>query len=115
MWVHLQHFLQQNTGVDPFICCEEDQELRYEENHEHPRHMEEKATGVGVTIDGYIKVQSTPYAYDRGAEAQREDPQSTPLLGFSHPLIWGVARSDSISRRVVHLFCGSVRTTVPAK
>ena len=67
--VHLQHFRQQNAGIDPFICCEEDQELRYEESHEHPRHMEKKATGGGVTFDGYVKVQSTPYAYDRGAEA----------------------------------------------
>ena len=68
MWVDLQHFLQKNTGIDAFICCEEEQDLRFEESNEHPRHMVEKATGVGVTFDGYVKVQGAPYEYDRGAE-----------------------------------------------
>ena len=56
MWVVLQHFLQQNTSRNPFIYCEVEQDLRREERDYHPRHLEEKATGVGVTLDRYVEV-----------------------------------------------------------
>jgi len=63
-WVELLHFPQQNLSIDPFIYCKEEQELRCEESDEHPRHLEEEATCGGVTSDGYVKVQSAPYAND---------------------------------------------------
>ena len=97
------------------MYCEEEQGLRCDESNDHPRHLDENATSDGVTSDGYVKVQSAPYAYDQGAEAKRDDPKSTPLLWFSHPLIWGVARSGSICCKIFHLFCGSVETMDPAK
>ena len=112
MWVELQHFLQQNTSHNSFIYCEEEQDLWCDESDEHPRHLDEKATGSGVTFGGYVEVDSAPYAYDQGAEAKRGDPKSAPLLWFCHPLIRGVARSGSISCRILHLFFGSVN---PAK
>ena len=55
-------------------------------------------------------MQSTPYADDQGAEAEPYDPKSAPLLWLPHPQIWGVARSGDIGRRILHLFCGSVKT-----
>ena len=61
MWMELQHFLQQNTSRDPLIYCKIEQDLRREEGDNHPRHLEEKATDVGVTPGGYVEVQS---AYD---------------------------------------------------
>ena len=70
MWVELQDFLQQYAGLDPFMYCEVKQDLRCEESDEHPRQLEEKATGFGVTPDRYVEVQSAPYAYDQGAEAK---------------------------------------------
>ena len=79
-WVELQHFFQQNTSTDPFIYCEEEEELRGEESNEHPRYLKEKATGSGVTFTGYVEVQSAPYAYDQGTEAKRDDPKSAPLV-----------------------------------
>ena len=69
VWVELQHFLQQITNRNPFINCEVEQAFRCEESKDHPRHLEENATGDGVTSGGYVKVQSAPYAYDQGAEA----------------------------------------------
>jgi hypothetical protein len=78
---NFQHFLQQNTSIDPFIYCEVEQDLRCEESDEHPRHLEEKATGGGVTSGGYVKVQSAPYAYDQGAEAERDDPKVPRCFG----------------------------------
>ena len=108
MWVELEHFLQQNTSRNPFIYCEEEQELRCDESDEHPRHLDEKATGGGVTFGGYVKVQGAPYAYDQGAGAKRDNPKSTALLWFPHPLIWGVARSGG---RILHLFRGTGKTT----
>ena len=80
MWMELQHFLQQSTSHNPFIYCEEEQALWCEESDEHPRHLDEKATGGGVTFGGYIEVQSAPYAYDQGAEAKRDDSKSAPLI-----------------------------------
>ena len=64
MWVELQHFLQQNTSLNPFIYCKIEEELRCDESDEHPRHLDEKATGDGVTFGGYVEVHSAPYAYD---------------------------------------------------
>ena len=87
MWVELQHFLQQNSSPNPFIYCEEEQELWCDERDEHPRHLDEEAAGDGVTFGGYVEMQSAPYAYDNGAEAKRDDPKCPPLLWFSHPLI----------------------------
>ena len=87
MWVELQHFLQQDISIDPFIYCEVEQELRCEESDEHPRQVEEKATGVGVTSAGYVEVQSAPYAYDHGAGAKRDDCKSAPPLWFGLPVI----------------------------
>ena len=56
MWVELQHFLQQKASRNHFVYCKVEQELRCEESDEHPRHLEEKATSGGVTLDGYVKV-----------------------------------------------------------
>ena len=64
MWVELQHFLQQNTSLNPFIYCKIEEELRCDESDEHPRHLDEKAMGSSVTFGGYVEVQSAPYAYD---------------------------------------------------
>ena len=112
MWMELQHFLQQNANRNPFIYCEVEQDLRCDESDEHPRHLDEEAAGDGVTFSGYAKVHSTPYAYDQGTEAKRDDPKGTPLLWFCHPLIWRVSRSGSISCRILHVFCGSVRQSI---
>ena len=68
--------------------------------------MDEKATGGGVTSDGYGKVQSAPYAYDQGAEADGENPKRGSLLGFSYPQIRRIAGSSGIGCRVLHLFIG---------
>ena len=115
MWVEFLHFPQQNTSRNPFIYCEVEQELRCQESDEHPNYLDEKATGIGVTFGGYVKVQSAPYAYDQGAEAERDNPKSAPLLWFSHPPRWGVARNGSIIPGILHLFCGSVKTIDAAK
>ena len=40
-------------------------------------------------------------------KTKRDDPKSSLLLWFSHPPIMGVARTGSISCRILHLFCGS--------
>ena len=56
MWVELQHFLQQDASRNHLVYCKVEQELRCEESDEHPRHLDEKATGGGITSDGYIKV-----------------------------------------------------------
>ena len=102
MWVRFQYPLQQNSGIDPFIYCEVEQDFRCEESDEHPSHLEEKATGGGVTSDGYVKVQSAPCAYDQGAEAERDNPKRSPLLWFFHPQIWGVGRGGGIGCRILH-------------
>ena len=115
MWVELLHFLQQYTGINPFIYCEEEQELRCEESDEHPRHLEEKTTGDSVTSFGYVEVQSAPYTYDQGAGAKRDNSKRAPPLWFGLPVIWGVARSCGIGCKILHLFCGTVKTTDPAK
>ena len=104
MWMELQDFLQQNSCSNSFIYCEVEQELWCEESEDHPRNLEEKATGGGVTSGWYVKVQSAPYAYDQGAETKEDDPESAPLLWFFHPQIWDVARSGAIGRRILHLF-----------
>jgi len=80
MWVELQCFLQQSNSIDPFIYGEEEQDLRCDESDEHPRHLEEKAMGGAVMPDGYVKVQSAPYAYDQGGGAERDNPKSAPLV-----------------------------------
>lgn len=72
-------------------------------------------TGGGVTSGGYVKVYSIPRAHEYGGEADRDDPESAPLLRFFPPQIWGVARGGDIGRRVLHLSCGSVKTIDPAK
>ena len=56
MWVEVQRFLQQNASRNHFVYCKVEQELRCEESDEHPRHLVEKATGGGVSSDGYVKV-----------------------------------------------------------
>ena len=66
-----------------------------------------------MTSDGYVKVQSAPYAYNQRAEAKQDDPESAPLLWLSHPQVWGVARSGGTGRRVLHMFYGSVKTVDP--
>ena len=114
-WAGLQYNLQQITSRNPFIYCEEEQDLRCEESDAHPRHLEENVTGEGVTSDGYVEVQSAPYAYDQGTEAKRDDPKSSSLVWLSHPLILGVTRSRSITSRILHLLCGSVKTIGRAK
>ena len=113
MWVELQHFLQQDLSRNHFIYCKVEQELWSKESDEHPEHLVENATGGGVTSDGYVKVHSTPYANDQGAEAECDDSKSAPLLWFSLPQIRGVARRGGIG--ITHLFCGSVETIDPAK
>ena len=70
MWVELQHFFQQNTSRNSFVYCKVEQELRCDESGEHPRHLDEEATGDGVTFGGYVEVQGAPYAYDQGAETK---------------------------------------------
>jgi hypothetical protein len=115
MWVDLQYSLYQNNSIYPFIYCEVEQELRCQESDEHPKQLEKKATCGGITFDGYIKVQSAPYAYDQGADAKQDDPESAPLLWFCHPQIRRVARSGSISRKILHPFYGSVKTIDPTK
>ena len=115
MWVESQHPLQQHPSIDPFIYCEEEQEFRSEESDEHPKHLEEKATSGGVTFDGYVKVQSAPYANDQGAKTERDDPEGAPLLWFSLPQVRGVARRGGIGWRITHLFGGSVEMIDPAK
>ena len=87
MRVEPQHFLQQHTSPNPFIYCEEEQDLWCEESDEHPRHLDEKATGDSVSSGGYVEVKSAPYAYDQGTEAKRDDPKSASFLWFSHPLM----------------------------
>jgi hypothetical protein len=109
IWVELQNFLQQNTSTNPFIYCEEEQELRCEESDDHPRHLKEKATDGGVTYGGYVKVQSIPHAYDQGGQAEGDDAKGAPLLWFSHPQIWGVAGSSGIGCSVPHLSMGQKR------
>ena len=113
-WMELQHFLQQNTRRNSFTYCEVEQELRCDESDEHPKHLDEKATGDSVTFGRYVEVQSAPYAYDQGAGAKRGDPKGAPLLWFSHPPIWGVARIGNISCRILHLSWGRVKAIDPA-
>lgn len=57
---------------------------------------------------GYVKVQCAPYAYDHGAEAERENAKCGSLVRFSNPQIQRVARSGSVSWEVLHLVYGSV-------
>jgi hypothetical protein len=109
MWVELQDFLQQYGSIDPIIYCEVEQVLRCEESEDHPRHLEEKPTGGGLTFGGYVKVQSAPYAYDQGSEAEGENPKRGPLLGLSYPQIWRIAGGSGIGCRVLHLLIGQYR------
>jgi hypothetical protein len=60
--------------------------------------------GDGLTSGGYVKVKSTPYAYDQGAEAERDDSKGASLLWFSHPQIRGIAGNSGIGCGVLHLF-----------
>ena len=106
MWVVLEHLLQQKTSPDPFIYCEVEQDLWCEESKDHPKHLKENATGGGVTSGGDVKVQSAPYAYDEGAEAEGENPKRGPLLVFPYPQIRRIAGSGGIGCRVLHLFIG---------
>ena len=114
MWVELQYCLQQPTSLDEFIDCEEEQEFWGAESDECPRHLGDKPTDSRVTSGGYLQVRVVPCAYDQGAEAKRNDSESPPLLWFWHPYLWGVAGSGGIGRKVLHLFCGSVKTIDPA-
>ena len=41
--------------------------------------------GGSVLCGGYADVRNALYAYDRGAEADGEDPKRDPLLSFSNP------------------------------
>ena len=93
-------------GTDPFIYREKEQDLRCEERDEHPKHLEEQALNESMARGGYAKVKSAPYAYDQCTEAKRDDPESAPLLWFSHPQICGVARGGGIGCRILHLFDG---------
>jgi hypothetical protein len=111
-WVELQDFLQQNTSIDPIVYCEEEQVLRCEESNDHPRHLEEKLTGGGLTSGGYVKMKSAPHAYDQGGEAEGENPKRGPLLGLSYPQIWRIAGSGGIGCRVLHLLTGQYRQLV---
>ena len=106
MWVELEHSLQQNTSIDPFIYCEVEQDLWCEECKDHPRRLKENTTGGSVTTGGYVKVQSAPYAYDQGAEAKGENPKRGPLLWFSYPQIRRVAWGGGIGCRILHLSIG---------
>ena len=64
--------------------------------------------GGSGTTDGYVKVQSAPYTYDEGAEAEGENPKCGSLLGFSYPQIRRIAGSGSIGCSVLHLFIGQL-------
>ena len=68
--------------------------------------MKDNATGGSVTPGGYVEVQSTPYAYDQGAEAEGENPKCGSLVGCSYPQIRRIAGSSGIGCRVLHLFTG---------
>ena len=104
MWVELEHFLQQSTSPDPLIYCQVEQDLWCEESKDHPGHLEEKATDGGVTSGGYVEVQSAPYAYEQGAEAEGENPKRGSLVGFSYPQIRRIAGSGRIGCMGLHLF-----------
>ena len=105
-FVDRQYFLHHNISTDSFIYCEKEQEFWGVESDDHPGDLEEKATGIGITFLRYIKVHSVPYAYDQGAEAKRDDPESAPEAWFFPPAFWKVARSGGSGRGIVHLFCG---------
>ena len=64
--------------------------------------LEEKATGSGITVSGYIEVQSLPYAYDQGAEAKPDDIESAPVVWCLTPPLRVVARSGGIGRGILH-------------
>ena len=57
-----------------------------------------------MTSGGYGKVESAPYAYDEGAEAEGENPKRGSLLGVSYPQIRRIAGSGGIGCSVLHLF-----------
>jgi len=70
-----------------------------------------------VTRGGYVEVQSTPYAYDQGGEAEKDGAKRATLHRFSRPQIRGVAGSGGtgIDCRFLHLVYGSVKRIDPAK
>ena len=115
MWVDCQGPLHQHSSINPLIYCQVEEDLWCEESDDHPRNLEEKPTGGSVTSGGYVEVQSAPYAYDNGGEADGEDSKRSPLLGLSNPQIRRIARSGSIGCRVLHLFYGSRQTVSSAK
>ena len=96
------------------MYCEEEYEFRAVESEDRPSNVESKPTYGGVTSGRCTKVQTAPCADEQRAEAKRDDPESAPLRWFWHPNWRGVARSGGIGRRILHLFCGSVRTIGPA-
>ena len=112
--MELQYSLHQIISLDSFMYCEEEYEFRAVESEDRPSNVESKPTYGGVTSGGCTKVQTAPCAYEQRAEAKRDDPESAPLRWFWHPNWRGVARSGGIGRRILHLFCGSVRTIGPA-
>ena len=107
MWVGRQYYLHQSLRTGQFVYCKEEQELRGAESDDHPEDLEEKATGSGITVDGYVKVQSLPYAYDQGAEAKPDDIESASVVWCLPPPLRVVSRSGGVGCGILHLFCGS--------
>ena len=85
MWVELQYSLHQSTSTDSFIYCQEEYEFRGAESDERPGDLDEEATDNGITVGGYIKLQSIPCEYEQAAEAKQDDPKSAPEVWFFPP------------------------------
>ena len=64
--------------------------------------------GGSVTSGRYVEVQCAPYAYDHGADAERENPNSGPLVRFSNPQMWKIAWSGNICCEVLHLWVSEI-------
>ena len=68
--------------------------------------MGEEATGGTTAWDGYVKVDSAPYAYDQSPDADDEYLKGAPLRRSFSPRVLGVAGSRVVGWRVLHLFLG---------
>jgi len=71
--------------------------------------MKEQAINAALACDGYVEVQSAPYTYDNGAEAEGEDPVRVPLLWTFNPQKRRIARNDGSDGRIFHLCYESVK------
>ena len=93
-WEVLECFLSHSSSIDPLVYCGTEQSLWCKESYEHPGNTKQKAIGAALACDGYVEVQSVPYTYDNGAEAEGEDPKCVPLLRTFNPQKRRVAWSD---------------------